>query len=149
MSSLEQTIATQYINAYKAHDDTTVSVLRMLKTALSNARIAHENELTDDDVVGVIRKEAKKRQEAIDLYTQAGDSEKVDREQAELNILTAYLPTQMSEEEITPIVLGALEKTRASAPSDFGKVMGVCMGELKGRADAGMVSACVNKHLGK
>lgn len=149
MSSLEQKIATQYLDAYKAHNDVAVSVLRLLKSALANAQIAHENALSDDDVIAVIRTEAKKRQEAIDLYAQAGDSGKVTCEQAEYDILTAYLPKQLSEEEITPVVLNAIKKIGASTESDFGKVMGICMGELKGKADANMVSACVKKHLGE
>jgi len=149
MSSLEEKIATQYLEAYKAHNNVVVSVLRLLKSALANAQIAQSKELSDEDVITVIRKEAKKRQEAIELYTQAGDSEKVSSEKAEYDILNAYLPTQMSEEEITPIVLQAIAHTGASKDSDFGKVMGICMGELTGKADASMVSACVKKHLGK
>lgn len=147
MSSLEDTIAQQYVDAYKARNDTTVSVLRMLKSALSNARIAQENELSDDDVIGVIRKEAKKRQEAIDLYTHAGNREKVQNEQAELALLNTYLPSQMSEDAIVEVVKNAITRTGASSASDFGKVMGECMSTLKGKADAGLVSACVKKQL--
>lgn len=128
-------------DAMRARDVLRLSVLRMLSSELSYKKIDIQKDLTDEDVVGIILKEAKKRKEAIEAYMTAGRQELVDKEQEELAILQAYLPAQMSEKEI-----GA-ELSKMKIPADFGQAMRVVSPMFKGRADGGMVARIVKEIL--
>jgi uncharacterized protein YqeY len=143
--SLRQRIEDDLLTATKSKDEVKRDVLRGLKSALKNYEIDVRAELTDADVEKVIAKEAKNRKESIEAYTQANKPELAASEQDELKILQGYLPEQLSEAEIEPIIDQVIAEMGAA---DKGKVMGRLSQQLKGRADMGVVARIVNQKLG-
>ena len=135
-------------DAMKARDDIRVSTLRLLSSAFNYERIAKQHELTEEEELAVVRREAKKRIEAIEAYEKAKVQEKADREKKELTILEEFLPQQMNDEELTKVVDEAISQVGANTISDIGKVMGIAMAKAAGRADGGRVSQLVKKRLG-
>lgn len=137
--------------AMLARDEEKLSTLRMLKSAIQYTEINKglDYKATDEDILGVIEKEVKKRREAIDLYVKGGRQELADKEKRELDTLQTYLPEQLTEDEIKKLVDEAITSTNASSMQDMGKVMGTLMSSVKGKADAGMVSTLVRSKLGQ
>lgn len=131
----------------KEKNEIKVSTLRFLISALNNKFIELQRELTDEDVIGVIGKQVKERKESIAAYTSAGRSELAQREEAEMAILSTYLPQQLSSKEVEKIIDGVISETNASGLVDFGKVMGASMAKLKGQTDGNIVSELVKKKL--
>lgn len=126
------------------------SVLRMLLSALNYYEIQKGGagyEATDEDVLTVIQKEAKQRRDSIEEFKKANRMELVDKETKELEMLQAYLPRQMSEEEIKSLVKDSINQTGAKTIADMGKVMGILMPKVKGKADGGLVSKIVKESL--
>ncbi len=135
-----------------ARDSERTSVLRMLISAIGYAEINKGGAgyvATDEDVMAVIQTEAKKRRDSIDQYTSANRQDLADKEKAELDMLTKYLPEQMGEEEIRKLVINAVAQSGATSAQDMGKVMGVLMPQVKGKADGGLVSQLVKEALTK
>lgn len=133
-----------------AKDAERLSTIRMLKSALQYYEIAKGGagyEATDEEIMDVVGKEIKKRRESIELYKQGNRPEAAEKEQQELDILSAYLPEQMSEEEVRALVKEAVEQTGATSMRDMGKVMGALMPKVKGKADSSMVSNIVREAL--
>jgi len=132
--------------ALKGGDSETTGTIRMLQAAIQNEQIAKgkEKEFTDDDVVTVLRKEAKKRRESADVFATAGRKDLADKEEAELLLIKGYLPPELSDHEVEAIVAEVV----ASGQEDFGKAMGAVMAKIAGRAESGKVSAAVKKALG-
>ncbi|MBI1838746.1 MAG: GatB/YqeY domain-containing protein [Candidatus Colwellbacteria bacterium] len=131
-------------SSLKSADSFGVGVLRMLLSSLKNREIekrAQESGLTDEEIVEVLRKEAKKRREAADIYLKSGRNDLGEKELAELNLIKSYLPPEIDLKEIE----GAIRKVIDSGTRDFGTVMKEAMKELKGRAEAGTVSEIVRK----
>ncbi len=127
-----------------------LSAIRMLKSALQYHEIQKGGAgytATDEDVIDVIGREIKKRKESIELYEKGGRQELADKEKAEVDVLQAYLPEQMSEDEVRTLVEEAIKQTGASSMQDMGKVMGALMPKTKGKADAGLVSQLVKQKL--
>jgi hypothetical protein len=124
----------------------------MVLTAITNAEVAGKQarELTDDDVVGVLNSEAKKRREAATAFDDGGRVEMADKERAEAAVLADYLPEQLSTDEVVAIVTAAVEQTGAGGEGmkSMGKVMGVVQPQVKGRADGAVVAAEVRRQLG-
>lgn len=133
--------------AVKARDEVKTSTLRFLISKLDNARIEKGSELTDDEVVLEIAKDAKRHKESIEAYDAAGRTELSKKEKAELEVLSAYLPKQLSEEEIGKLVDAAVSKTNASGLLDMGRVMQAVMAEVHGRADGNLVLRIVREKL--
>ena len=135
--------------AMKAGDAAKLSAIRMLKSAIQYFEIQKGAgyEATDEDVIGVVGREIKKRRESIELYKQGGRDESAASEQAEVEVLESYLPKQMSEDEVRSLVKQAVEQTGAGSPTDMGKVMGVLMPKVKGKADGTLVSTIVREAL--
>ena len=152
MSELKDRLRTDLTAAIKARDEVTSSTLRMVMTAITNAEVAGKShrELSDDDVVGVLSSEAKKRREAATAFAEAGRDELAAKERAEAEVLARYLPEQLGEEEIRELVAAAIEQTGAAGEGmrAMGKVMGVVQPQVKGRADGGVVAAEVRRQLG-
>lgn len=152
MSALKDRLRADLTTAMKARDEVRSSTIRMLLTAITNAEVAGKSavELTDDDVVGVLSTEAKKRREAATAYDDAGRAEAAEKERAELGVIEDYLPAQLGGEEIAGIVREAIERTGAAGEGmrGMGKVMGVVQPQVKGRADGGAVAAEVRRQLG-
>lgn len=106
-------------------------------------------EATEEDIQAVIQKEAKQRRDSIEQFQKANRQDLVDKEQKELNLLSEYLPEQMSEEEIKKLVTNAITQTGASSMQDMGKVMATLTPQTKGKADGGLVSQIVRQELSK
>lgn len=128
------------------------SVLRMVLSALNYYEIQKGGanyEATDEDVLAVIQKEAKQHRDSIEQFTSANRPELVEKEERELKILQTYLPQQMSEEEIRTLVKQAIAETGITNIQEMGKLMGVLMPKVKGKADGGVVSKIVKEELSK
>jgi len=147
MGNLEEKINEDFKNALKEKNEQKLTLLRMVKSALKNEEIQKKEKLSDEEIEAVIKREIKKRKEAIELYQKGQREDLIQKEKAEIEILTNYLPEQMSEEEIKDKVKKIIQEMRAEGKEDFGKVMGKVMSELKGRADGSLVSKIVNELL--
>ena len=123
------------------------TVIRTLLSEIRNAEIAAQKDLQESDIEGVMSKQAQQRKDSIEAYDEAGRQDLVDKETAELYIISEYLPEQMTEVEIEGIIAETLNKVNATGPSDMGKVMGALMPLVKGRADGKVVNAMVTAKL--
>lgn len=133
--------------ALKSKNEAIVSTLRLSLSEIHNRQIEKQAELTEEDIVAVLRKEAKKRQESIEAYEKGGRQELADKEKNELQFLSKYLPQEMSPQELEKIVKEVIGKVGPQGAGDFGKVMGVVMGKVKGQIDGAKVSEAVKKLL--
>lgn len=145
--NLKEKIDQDLIESMKAKDETKLSVLKMLKSAIKNQEIQKQMELADEDVLSLIQGQIKSRQDSIELFDQGGRPELAQKEQAEIDLLKPYLPEQMSEEEIKKLVLAAISQTGATGIQEMGKVMAVLMPQVKGKADGSLVSQVVKEEL--
>lgn len=134
--------------AMKSRDKVRLSTIRLLRSEMKNAEILKGEALTEEELVGLIARELKKRRESIDLYAQNGRDDLVEKESREAEILESYLPEQLSEEEIGRLVDEAIAQTGAAGVNEMGKVMAVLMPKTKGRADGSLVSRTVKAKLG-
>jgi uncharacterized protein YqeY len=150
MSTLKTRLETDLRDAMKSRDELVTSTLRMAIAAVRNAEVAGKEarELTDDEVLGVLTKEAKKRREAATAFRDAGRTESADKELAEEEILIGYLPKQLTDEEIAGIVAEALAAGGFTAMAQMGPAMKAAQAAVAGRAEGGRVAAEVRKQLG-
>ena len=152
MSDLKDRLRTDLTAAIKSRDEVRSSTLRMVLTSITNVEVAgkQSRELTDDDVVGVLSSESKKRREAAEAFDAANRDEMAAKERAEARVLADYLPEQLSTEEIADLVTSAIAQTGANDEGmrAMGKVMGVVQPQVRGRADGGTVAAEVRRQLG-
>lgn len=151
--SLHEKINSDLRIAMKDSNVFELGVLRMLTSALHNKEIekkgkGQETDLSDDEVIEILTREAKKRKEAAELYTKGNRNDLAEKELKELAFIKKYLPAQLGTEEIEKIVKAAIASTGANSVKEFGKVMAEAMKELKGKADAGAVSEIVKRELG-
>ena len=144
---ISDTITQKIGEAMKAKDEIRLSTLRMLSSALNYEKIDKQHTLSEEEELEVVRREAKKRRDAIEAYKKAGANERAEKEEKELAILQDYLPEQMPDSELEKKVKEAISQTGASSMADIGKVMGVVMAKVKGRAEGGKVSELVRKNL--
>jgi len=144
---LLETIQNDLKTALKEKNELQVSTLRLLLAETHNRQIEKQAELTEEDIVAVLRKEAKKRQESVEAYEKGGRQELADKEKNELQFLSKYLPQEMSPQKLEKIVKEVIGKVGAQGVSDFGEVMGVVMGKVKGQIDGAKVSEAVKKLL--
>ncbi|MGH2792871.1 MAG: GatB/YqeY domain-containing protein [Actinomycetota bacterium] len=145
---LREKIANDMRDAMKAREAVRVATLRMLMAAVKNAEIEKRHELSDDEVLDVVGKEAKRRRESIEAFEKGGRDDLVAKESGELAVLEAYLPERLSDDELAALVDAAIAETGASSPKQMGDVMKALMPKLRGRADGGQVSALVKAKLG-
>lgn len=145
--SLQERIEKDYLVAYKAKDEVRVLVLRALKSACKLKQVELLRPLDDNDVLGVIQKEAKQRQESIAQFTAAARQDLADKEAAELAVLQGYLPQALSEDELRAVVEETVTRLGAASIQDMGKVMQTILAEHKGKADGKLVSALVKTRL--
>jgi uncharacterized protein YqeY len=135
--------------AMRAQDNITKLTLRAVKTALTeSAKSGADHALTDEDVVAVVQREAKRRRESAAEYVRFGSEERAAQELAELAVLERYLPKQLSEAEIEAAARAVIAAVGADNPRDLGKVMPVLLGRLGGAADGKVVSGIVRRLLG-
>jgi uncharacterized protein YqeY len=145
---LQDKINKDLVEAMKANDQPKISTLRMLNSAIKNAVIAKRpKELEETDVLDILAKQVKQRSESIEQFKKGSRQDLVDKETKEIEILKAYLPQQLSEEEVMKMVKDAIAETDAKAKQDMGKVMKVVMPKAKGRYDSKLLSELVNKCL--
>jgi uncharacterized protein len=134
-------------DAMRARDELRVMVLRTLKSDLKYKQIELGHELSDDEAVGVLSSASKKRRESIEEYRQGNRQDLADKEMAELDIISPYLPKQLTDEELNALVDKALAETNANSIKDIGAIMKVLMPEVRGRADGKVVNAAVRARL--
>lgn len=133
--------------ALRSGDAIRVSTIRLARAAIHNAEIERGRALTDDEIREVLGKEAKRRLEAIEMFTKGRRDDLVTKETLELAILKEYLPAALPEEELRSIVAEAIAQVRAKGRKDTGKVMGVVMPRIKGRAEGQTVNRIVQEML--
>jgi len=148
---LREQIEKDYIDAFKSRNEFLVSSLRMLKAAMINAAIEKYKKTldTDEEVIEIVKREMKKLRDALIDFTKAGRADLIEKTQKEIVILEKYLPAAASEEQIKEVVKKVIDEIQPSGQSDFGKVMGVAMKELKGAADGNAVKKAVEELLGE
>lgn len=152
--TLKEQIQIDFKKAFKERNEIKLSVLKMLRSEIGNAEIAKraklgkESPLNDEEIIGVLSREIKKRKDAIEMYEKGGREELAEKEKEELKILLPYLPEQLSEEEIRQLAQKAIEQTGASGEKEMGKVMGFLAPKIKGKADGALVSKVVKELLG-
>jgi uncharacterized protein YqeY len=134
--------------AMRAKESARLSAIRLLLSAMKQREVDERVELSDADVMGIIEKMIKQRRESIVQYEKGGRADLADAEKFEVDVLSAYLPQQMAEAEVSAAVEAAVAETGAKAMPDMGKVMAVLKPKLAGRADMGRVSAMVKARLG-
>lgn len=146
--SLQTDIKSQVIEAMKAKDATRVSVLRGLSAAFTNELVAKkmkpDGELSDEDALAVISREARKRKDSIEQFEKGGRPELAEDEKKELSILEVYLPAQMSEQEIMNYVKGKQAELSMTDATKKNQFMGMVMKDLKGKADGNLVKASID-----
>ncbi|MCC5925721.1 MAG: GatB/YqeY domain-containing protein [Bacteroidetes bacterium] len=151
MSTFQQ-ILSDLKEAMKSRDSDKATVLRSLKTNLQEKEISMRSgsgavELKEDEVIQVLMKAAKQRKDSLDQFEKASREDLASVERYELEIIEAYLPKMMGEDEIRSLVQSTAIKVGASAPADMGKLMGALMPQVKGKADGALVNKIVKEHL--
>lgn len=146
---LADQIQADLTTAMKARDELSLSVLRMALAAVKEAKVsgAEVRELTDDDVVALLAREAKKREESAQAFTDGGRPDRAERELAERDVLARYLPEKMGDDELAAIVAEALAEGGFDSPAQMGLAMKAAMAKVAGRADGKAVSALVKARL--
>jgi len=149
MSELKDRLRTDLNTAMKARDELTTATLRMALTAVTTEEVAGKaaRELSDDEVLKILGREAKKRREAAEAFDGAGRAELADRERAEGTVLDRYLPAQLGDDELGELVAAAITQSGASSPRDMGAVMKIVQPQVAGRADGKRVSDEVRRRL--
>jgi uncharacterized protein len=149
MSTLKDRLTADMRTALKARDELTTSTLRMALAAVGTAEVAGKakRELTDDEVLVVLTKEAKKRREAATAFAEAGRSEQAAKESAEGEVLERYLPKQLSDDELAEVVAGALAAGGFTGKAQMGPAMKAAQSAVAGRAEGGRVAGEVRRQL--
>jgi uncharacterized protein YqeY len=149
MSTLKTRLESDLRTAMKARDELVTSTLRMALTAVRAAEVAGTvaRELSDDDVLSVLKREAKKRREAAGAFADAGRVELATKERAEEDVLNGYLPAQLTDEELRQVVAGALTAAGLTGLKGMGPAMRVAQAAVAGKADGGRVAAEVRRQL--
>jgi uncharacterized protein YqeY len=145
--SLLKKIDEDLIKALKAGDKIRATVLRGLKSDIKYKQIDKGEDLTDDDVIGVLSSAAKKRRESIEKFRLGNRADLVDKETSELDLINTYLPAQLSEDELKDMIKASIEATGADSPAKLGLVMKDLMPKVKGKADGKFVNSLVNELL--
>ena len=145
--SIKEQILQDLKTAMKEKDVQKRDALRLLSSAFKQIEVDERKELSDEDVIKIIQKQVKQRNDSIEQYQKAGRDDLAQKEQLEIDYYRIYLPAQLSDEELEAAVLAIIEKTGASSMKDMGKVMGAATKELAGKAEGKRVSACVKKLL--
>ncbi len=146
--SLSLKIEQDYITAYKAKDAVRLSVLRLLKTAMKNLLVERmQKPLEDGDILDLVAKQCKQRQDSIAQYTAAHRLDLADREERELRVLHEYMPEQITGDALRALVMELVAETGAASPRDMGKVMQALTAKYKGQYDGKEASAAVRDML--
>lgn len=147
--SFEEQINADYITAYKTKNNELVSVLRLLRTAIKNAAIAKKEPLNDEEIVRILKKEVKQRQESIPEYEKGGRNDLALKEQNEISLIQKYLPEEMDENTVREIVVNTIAKLGHTHPNQIGEAIGTIMAETKGNANGSLVAKIVREILSR
>jgi hypothetical protein len=147
MSQLKQLITDDMKSALKAQDKAALKAIRMILGAIKQKEIDERIDLNDGQVMAVIQKMVKQRKDSISQFSDAGRTDLVEVEEAELSIINNYMPKQLSEAEIETAVVKAISDSGADSMKDMGKLMGILKGQLDGKADMGQVSQLIKSKL--
>jgi uncharacterized protein YqeY len=149
MAELKERLRADLNEAMRARDQVRMRTLRMALSSITNEEVAGATarELTDDEVLRVLIREAKKRKEAAEAFGAAGRAEQAAAERAEGDVLAGYLPAQLGDDELAELVTAAITQTGAAGPSGIGQVMKVVTPQIAGRADGARVAAEVRRQL--
>lgn len=145
--TLKERLTADVKQAMKDRDTALRDTLRLVLSSIKNAEIEKRADLAEDDVLAVLRKEVKQRQDSIDQYQKAGRTDLADHEVMEMEIIQRYLPQQMSDEELAAFVTAGIAETGASGPRDMGKVMGLLNARAGNRIDGRRLSTAVRGAL--
>lgn len=145
--SLKTQVEEQVKESLKARQTERLSALRMFLAAIKNDEIAKQKEATDGDVILVAQKQIKQRRESAEIYEKAGRGELAAKEKAEIEVLSKFLPQQLSQEELKNTVNEVIASLPDDERNNFGKVMGMVMAKVKGKADGNTVSRVVKEIL--
>ena len=148
---LKEKLQSDLTEAIRSRNELVSGTIRMVLTAITNEEVAGKEAktLSEDEVIAVLSREAKKRREAADAFADAGRADKAATEKAEGEVITSYLPAQLSDDELNTLIADAIAKSGAAGPQDMGKVMGILKPQIAGKADGGKVSAAVKAALAK
>lgn len=151
MPTLKEQLRADLTAAMKSRDETRTRALRMALTSISNEEVsgAAARDLTDEQVTTILARETRRRREAAAAFADAGREDQAAAERAEEEVLAAYLPAQLSDEELAAIVRAAIAQTGASGPAAMGQVMKAVTPQVAGRAEGGRVAALVRSELSR
>ena len=149
--SIKESLRSDLTEAIRGRDEITSGTIRMVLTAITNEEVAGKEArvLSDEEVITVLAREAKKRREAAEAFESAGRSDRAALEKAEGEVIGRYLPAQLSVDEIKKMIANAIASTGAAGPGDMGKVMGAVKALIAGKADGSIVSNLVKEALNK
>ncbi len=152
--SLRERVSKNLVQAQKNKDEIKVTTLRLFLSSVHNREIENkghggEAALSEEEAFDILRREVKKRKEAMDIYAKANRPELENREREELKILEGYLPAQLDADAVSKIINEAVQVVKPAGPKDFGRVMGEAMKKLKGVADAGLVNKLIKERMEK
>lgn len=133
--------------AMKAHDETRLSTLRLLSSALNYEKIDKQHDLTDEEELVVIRREAKKRKEGAEAYEKAGSKDRAEKELSELAILQEFMPPEMGDSDLEKIVDEVIAEVKPASTSDMGKVIGLVKQKTGGNAEGGKIAELVKSKI--
>lgn len=149
--SIKERLRAELTEAIRSRDEITSSTIRMVLTAITNEEVAGKEArvLSDDEVITVLSREAKKRREAADAFETAGRADRAELEKAEGVVIAKYLPAQLNLDDIKRMIADAIASTGAAGSADMGKVMGAVKPLIAGKADGSVVSTLVKEALNK
>ena len=148
MDQLKERLRADLTDAMRSRDQVRLRTLRMALASITNEEVSGAaHELSDEDIVKVLTREAKKRREAAEAFAAAGRAEQAEAERAEGDVLASYLPAQLSDDELTGLVTAAIAETGATGMPGMGKVMKAVTPQVAGRADGARVAAEVRRQL--
>ena len=148
MADIKALISDDVKVAMRNKDKERLAALRLIQAAFKQKEVDERIELNDEQTITILDKMAKQHRDSIDQFTQAERNDLVEKEQFELDIIEAYLPAKLGDDEINALIEEAIAKTGAESMKDMGKVMGLLKGPLQGRADMGKVSGLIKSKLG-
>ena len=147
MSAIKTKLEDDLKQAMRERNAPRRDVIRYIRSEIRNQEIRLRRDLEDDDAIQVLSRQAQQRRDSIEAFQSANRQDLVDKERAELEIITEYLPRQMGEDEIRALVAQTVAETGAAGPRDMGKVMSAIMPQVRGRAEGRQVSALVSEKL--
>ncbi len=149
MAALKDRLKADLTSAIRAKDEVRKATIRMTLSAISTEESSGDSarELTDDEIITVLTREAKRRREAAEAFRDGGRADSAEREEAEAAVIAEYLPEPLSEAELEQIIDAAIAETGASSPRDMGRVMKIVQPQVRGRAEGSAVAAAVKARL--